>query len=252
MWLYKTLNAAWHWYRFEYAVQRGSIHVHGLAKLKDDPGLCELTKLALKGHLGTEAKQKLQLNELTAQQLDETENDIEEGYKAERIVCQYVDYLITTVNPCDPKEWVKPSQHLCKRHYFEISQDEWDKDYEDLLNSVHVQRHTLCNSVYCLKQKYDGMQKCRFDYPFAVTEQTHIEFEKVHTKDGAERYRAKVITAKNDQRKNRHQRLQLQGWRANCDINIIIDYHSCVEYLTKYPSKAENALQLQEMHLFQL
>ena len=237
LWLYKTLNAAWHWYRFEYAVQRGSIHVHGLAKLKDDPGLCELTKLALKGHLATEAKQKLQLNELTAQQLDEMENDIEEGYKAERIVCQYVDYLMTTTNPCDPEEWVKPSQHPCKRHYFEISQDEWDKDYEDLLNSV--QRHTLCNSAYCMKQKDDGSQKCRFDYPFALTEQTHIEFEKVHTKDGAERYRAKVVTARNDPRMNRHQRLQLQGWRANCDINIIIDYHSCVEYLTKYASKAE-------------
>ena len=39
---------------------------------------------------------------------------------------------------------------------------------------------------------------------------------------------------------NRHQRLQLQGWRANCDLNIIIDYHSCIEYLTKYTSKAEN------------
>ena len=195
--MYKTLNAAWHWYHFEYAVQRGSIHVHELTKLKDDPGLCELTKLALKGNLATEVKQKLQLNELTAQQLDQMKNDIEEGHKAERIVCQYVDYLMTTVNLSNPEEWVKPSQHHCKRHYFEISQDEWDKDYEDLFNSA--QRHTLCP-----KQKDDGTQKCRLDYPFALTEQTHIEFEKVHTKDGAERYRAKVITAGNDPRMNRH------------------------------------------------
>ena len=43
-WLYKSLNASWHWYRYEFAVQRGSIHCHGLAKLRDDPGLCELTK----------------------------------------------------------------------------------------------------------------------------------------------------------------------------------------------------------------
>ena len=51
-------------------------------------------------------------------------------------------------------------------------------------------------------------------------------------------YRAKVVTARNDPRINHHH-LQLQGWRANRDMNIIIDYPSCVEYLTKYTSKAE-------------
>ena len=32
-WLYNTLEAEWHWYRFEYAVIRGYIHCHGFAKL---------------------------------------------------------------------------------------------------------------------------------------------------------------------------------------------------------------------------
>ena len=67
----------------------------------------------------------------------------------------------------------------------------------------------------------------------------HINFEKVHTRDKSERYRAKIVTERNDTRLNRHQRLQLQGWRANCDINVVIDYHSCIEYLTKYALKAE-------------
>ena len=52
-WLYKSLQASWHWFRYELAVQRGSVHCHGLAKLKDDPGLCELTKVALKGYLAS-------------------------------------------------------------------------------------------------------------------------------------------------------------------------------------------------------
>ena len=43
-WLYDSLGASWHWYRYEYAVQRGSIHCHGVAKLKNDPELCELTE----------------------------------------------------------------------------------------------------------------------------------------------------------------------------------------------------------------
>lgn len=33
--------------------------------------------------------------------------------------------------------------------------------------------------------------------------------------------------------------MQLQGWRANCDIQIIIDHHACVEYLAKYATKGE-------------
>ena len=43
-WLYKSLGAIWHWYRYEFAVQRGSIHCHGIAKLANDPGLCTLKK----------------------------------------------------------------------------------------------------------------------------------------------------------------------------------------------------------------
>lgn len=54
-WFYDYLDAPWHWYRFHYA-SRGSIHFHGLAKLKSDPGLVQLTAVALKWYL---AKQKL-------------------------------------------------------------------------------------------------------------------------------------------------------------------------------------------------
>jgi hypothetical protein len=49
-WLYETLDAEWHWYRYEFKA-RTSIHGHGAAKLKSDPGLCKLTDIALKGFL---------------------------------------------------------------------------------------------------------------------------------------------------------------------------------------------------------
>lgn len=38
---------------------------------------------------------------------------------------------------------------------------------------------------------------------------------------------------------NNHQIIQLQGWRGNCDIQVIIDYHACIEYLCKYDAKGE-------------
>ena len=47
------------------------------------------------------------------------------------------------------------------------------------------------------------------------------------------------MTKRNDSRLNNHQKLQLQGWRANCDIQVVIDHYTCVEYLTKYAAKGE-------------
>ena len=225
-----------HWYRFEYALQHGSIYCHGLAKLKDDPGLCELTKVALKGYLASQAKRKLLVaGEINDVDFEQIEADITEGASAERKVCQYVDHLVSTCNPCDPEqEWVKPSVHPSKIPYTDTF--EADEDYVNLLNSV--QRHTLRNSAYCLKKKDDGSQYCRFNFPFDQCQKTHLEFEKIHTKYGTEKFKVKVATARNDSRMNCHQRLQLQEWRANCDLNIIIDYHLCIEYLTKYTPKA--------------
>ena len=236
-WLYKCLDASWHWYPYEFAVQRGYIHCHGLAKLNDDPDLCNLTKKALTGFLASETKQTD--DSLTAEEIATLDDDIQQGKQEENQVCKYVDSLMSTVNPYHPDEflWIKPDIHPSKLQYDDISETEWDDDYIDLLNMV--QRHTKCNSAYCLRQSKDGTQHCRFDYPIDLSEKTHLEFEKIHSRDGKVRYKAKVVTERNDSRLNRHQRLQLQGWRANCDINIVINYHSCLEYLTKYASKGE-------------
>ena len=102
-----------------------------------------------------------------------------------------------------------------------------------------VQRHTKCNSGYCLRVDKDGNQACRFNFPMKECTKTYIKYEKVKNKFGGESVTPTLVTQRNDSRLNRHQRLQLQGWRANCDIQLIIDYHSCLEYITKYASKGE-------------
>ena len=102
-----------------------------------------------------------------------------------------------------------------------------------------VQRHTRCSTSYCLRKKSNETElKCRFHFPFDHSLQTKLEFEKIHT-SGEENYRAKIVTKRNDSRLNNHQKLQLQGWRANCDIQVVIDHYACVEYLTKYAAKRE-------------
>jgi len=82
-WLKQTLGATWHWYRYEYAVQRGSIHCHGLAKLESDPNLCELATIALQGYL-------------VAKSLNVVKDNLCD--------CEYVDFLMSTVNPNLPDE----------------------------------------------------------------------------------------------------------------------------------------------------
>ena len=44
-WLKASLDAEWHWYQMEYQA-RGSTHAHGCAKLRNDPGICNLMHMA--------------------------------------------------------------------------------------------------------------------------------------------------------------------------------------------------------------
>ena len=89
------MGAEWHWYRYEYQA-RGRPHCHGVAKLKNDPGLCKLTEKALEGYL---AEQSLR-SPSTFTKLDQL---ILDGRKASQQVCDYVDWLLSTYNP-DPSD----------------------------------------------------------------------------------------------------------------------------------------------------
>ena len=143
-WLYNTLDAKWHWYRFEYQ-GRGSIHCHGIAKLKNDPDLCELTNIALKGYLAEKLK-----NESNNDPTPELGLEIAAGNKASETVCQYVDWLLTTVNPNPPEDniWQRPQIHPCQKKHKDIADCDIESDYCDLLNMV--QCHTRCSTGYCL------------------------------------------------------------------------------------------------------
>ena len=162
------------------------------------------------------------------------------GNAAVQKACQYVDWLLSTMNPNPPDEdmWIRPQAHPCQRLYKDIPDWDEDSDYVDLLNMV--QRHTRCSTSYCLRKKNSESElKCRFHFPFDHCSQAKLEFENVHSKSDVEQYRARIVTKRNDERLNNHQRLKLQGWRANCDIQVIIDHYACVEYLAKYAAKGE-------------
>ena len=228
-WLYNTLGATWHWYRFEFAVLRGAIHCHGFVKLSSDFGVCDRTQKAVKGF---ECQQNVKQGLSVPHSFEQI---IEEGKKAEQEVCDYYDYLVSCTNPVQYKEWVKPDVHLCRISYSDAL-NQLDNDYANLVNTVEL--HTKCNSQYCLKTNSENEQYCRFNYPFDLQTKTHIEYKKKKTRT-RHIIRPEVIARRNDPRLNRHQKIQLQGWRANCDIQLVIDHHACIEYLAKYATKSE-------------
>ena len=122
---------------------------------------------------------------------------------------EYVDWLLSTVNPAPPEQeiWMKPTIHPCQKRHKDISSYERDSDYIDLLNTV--QRHTRCSTNYCLRKKPNQTElKCRFHFPLDHKAQTQLEFEEINSKDSHTKYRAKIVTRRNDSRLNNHQRLQ--------------------------------------------
>ena len=66
-------------------------------------------------------------------------------------------------------------------------------------------------------------------------EETHLEFEEI--KDG--RVHVKLATRRNDPLMNSHCRIHMQGWRANVDLQLILDKEAAVRYMVKYASKPE-------------
>ena len=218
-WLYDTLGAKWHWFRYEYQ-GRGSIHCHGTAKLNNDPGLCQLTQTALKGFLAQKFK-----NENDCSDTTELDQDIETDQKAADTVFQYVDWLLSTFNPNPPDEdmWIRPEVHPCQRSHHDIPEHEKQSDYVDLLNMF--QRHTRCSTSYCLRMKSNETElKCRFHFPFDICPKTKLEFEKVHTSGDNEHYRAKIVTKRNDSRLNNHQQFNsiVQNVDSNTDPRRVI------------------------------
>lgn len=219
-WLHQTLDAEWHWFRYEYQA-RGSTHAHGCAKLRNDPGLCKLVAAAALGW-----QEEMLAMEVPNQHI------ITYGIQAKHAAIKYVDWLVTTLNTCIPDEtWRLPSPHPCTQKFDDMPQPE--ADYQSLVNCV--QRHTRCSASYCLRKKNNQEPACRFGYPMECTPATSISFEELTNGQ----IRATLTTARNDPRLNSHNHLMLQHWRANVDAQIVVDVHACARYMTKYIAKSE-------------
>lgn len=131
---------------------------------------------------------------------------------------QYIDSMVTTINPGINATTSLPD---------EIEDD--SKDYIELINKL--QRHTRCSPSYCIRVNRSKEQICRFGYPKECNDHTFIREDK--------RGQPEVILKRNDPYIKPHNRMQLQGWRANVDLKPVLCIHAALQYISKYASKAE-------------
>ena len=62
---------------------------------------------------------------------------------------------------------------------------------------------------------------------------THFNYELLpHRKIGAE-----LVTKRNYHWLNSHNRVMLENWRANVDLQVIVDKNACARYIGKYAAK---------------
>ena len=238
-WLKETMGAQWYWYRFEFTQSAGQIHVHGISKLKSDPGLQEHAQLCKLGYIWLKRRQ---LGRLTADEQTEADLAIAQMKISEAVITSYVDQLVCTVNPAfDDEGNPIDSSPGSTKHANPIRQSFADAnphgrfsddDYSCLVNQVN--RHTICREGRCLK---DGV--CRFGYPKALQSGTEVVYKEIRKRDGTIRIKVAVVTERNDPRMNSHERTFIQGYRANVDLQVILDEEDCLAYTTKYVTKAE-------------
>ena len=124
-----------------------------------------------------------------------------------------------------------------------------DRDHEALVNSV--ERYTKCSTAYCYIKIKPGEQPTgQFNFPKDSEDETTIDFD-LTRKAGSHDHeltvdeitqaqvKATLTKKRNDGRINSHNRDMLQHWRANVDLQAIVDTDQCIRYMAKYATKGE-------------
>ena len=112
-WLLQVLDSQYYWYRIEYQA-RGSTHAHGCARLKNDPGICSLVRLAAEGWL---AEQELDAVEQTSTPCrQELQDNVNEGLRAKQTAIHSVHRLAGDHRQPQPSGPALLTRHSTKHH----------------------------------------------------------------------------------------------------------------------------------------
>jgi hypothetical protein len=114
--------------------------------------------------------------------------------------------------------------------------DEWDLEQDHCALCNRCQKHGAirrgvrsCQPSQCFRK---GL--CRFHFPYPFNEQPLVFLAE---ENGTPRKR--FAATRNDPWLNQHSRTVLLGWRANVDLQPVLDRQAAIKYVSKYASKPE-------------
>jgi hypothetical protein len=172
---------------------------------------------------------------------DELSAIVDAGNAAEKTICKFADFIISTWNP-HPGKFTEPQVHPSTYSKRDIAPEEETQKHVDIVNVVN--RHYQCGPWCLRKPKNSTTKVCRYHFPFELCSETHLEFSAQSKNSAGEVfYRVKIVTKRNDPLLNNYNPLLLDYWRANSDFQLIVDPVAVMEYMCKYASKPEKASQ---------
>ena len=174
---------------------------------------------------------------------------------------------LTNAVPVDAVDWTKPDEVDVLRRYFDqfLTASNPDPhrprpDHDCLFEDVAVQNNrsrwnfrddciNLCNRCQTHGSLVNGFRhcnpaqcfrngSCRFHFPYAVTGAARAFIE-----GRGSNARKTFAAVRNDPWLNQHAQVVLLAWRANVDMQPVLDREAARRYISKYASKPETLSQ---------
>jgi hypothetical protein len=89
----------------------------------------------------------------------------------------------------------------------------------------------------------DLLAECRFGFPKPLQEETELSLELVVSKN-TKSVQSDLHTKRNDQRLNSHNRVMLENWRENVDLQVIVAENACARYMAMYAAKRRTPIEI--------
>jgi hypothetical protein len=112
----------------------------------------------------------------------------------------------------------------------------WDMhaDHTDLCNRCQKHGSSSGGHHHCVPSQCHKRGSCRFHFPFAVSPLPAAFIERSSGSD-----RKRFSPSRNDPWLNQHSTVLLLAWRANMDLQPVLDRTAAMKYVSKYASKPE-------------
>ena len=147
----------------------------------------------------------------------------------------YFSQFLTAFNP-DPVRPRPVTDCLLKDYVRPENRTSWDlyEDHIEVCNRCQSHGAVLRGERCCVPAQCFKRGSCRFRFSYPITPEPRAFID-----SSGRRPRKCFAAVRNDPWLNQHAKLVLLGWRANVDMQPVLDREVAITYIAKYASKPE-------------